>query len=114
MPSWRNSFDRPFTCEVLTLFEKSALVDSSTMYCAVGSEMAVQRTVYPSPDCEIGGALTFGTQVGAVWPLVNAYAEEISSPSSSPIQENAMSGCVAPPTFTREVKEPFAGMVVRS
>ena len=72
MPSWRNVLERPFTCDMVVLLEKSALVDSSTMYCAVGSEIAVQLTVYSSPDCEIGGALTFGTQVGAVWPLVNA------------------------------------------
>jgi hypothetical protein len=42
------------------------------MYCAVGSETALQLTVYSRPDCEIGGALTFGMQVGAAEPFANA------------------------------------------
>jgi hypothetical protein len=67
----------------VTFDEKSSLVDSSTMNCAVGSETAVQLTVYSEPDCVTGGALTVGVHVGAS-TLTNAYAEPNSSPSSLP------------------------------
>jgi hypothetical protein len=53
------------TCVCVTFDEKSGLVDSSMMNCALGSETAVQVTEYATPDCVTGGALMVGVQVGA-------------------------------------------------